>query len=124
MKKLESAYKQDVKKVSRAKRRRKGNSEPTGFIKTHPVPSKLAKFIGVDDGTVLSGPDVTKMVWSALKKKGLQYKDDGRVLRTDKETSDVFGLDKSVNDSTDHNDEKGFNFRNIQKYISFALQRE
>jgi len=124
MKKLESAYKQDVKKVSKTKRKRKGNNDPTGFIKTHPVPDKLAKYIGVDNGTELSGPDVTKKVWAAIKNKGLQYEKDGRVLRTNKETNDVFGLDNTVNKSTDHNDKDGFNFRNIQKYISYALHNK
>ena len=124
MKKLESAYKQDVKKVSKTKRKRKGNNDPTGFIKTHPVPDKLAKYIGVDSGTELSGPDVTKKVWAAIKNKGLQYEKDGRVLRTNKETNDVFGLNNTVNKSTDHNDKDGFNFRNIQKYISYALHNK
>jgi chromatin remodeling complex protein RSC6 len=121
---MESAYKQDVKKVSKTKRKRKGGGDPTGFIKTHPVPEKLAQYIGVDSGVELSGPDVTKKVWAAIKNKGLQYEKDGRVLRTDKETNDVFGLNDTVNKSTDHNDKDGFNFRNIQKYISYALHNK
>ena len=122
MKKCEAAYKHDVKKVSKSKRKRKGNTKPTGFIKTTAVPSKLAKFLDIEEGAELSGPEVTSLVWKALEAKGLQYKDDRRVFRTNKEVSDVFGVNKSVNKSTTHNDKEGFNFCNIQKYISTALQ--
>jgi hypothetical protein len=122
LKKLESAYKHDVKKVAKSKRKRKGNTIPTGFIKTTPVPAKLANFLDIDAGTELSGPEVTSLVWKALEAKGLQYKEDRRVFRTNTEVTDVFGVDKSVNKSILHNDKKGFNFCNIQKYISTALQ--
>lgn len=122
MRKVESAYRHDVKKVSKAKRKRKGNTKPTGFIKTTPVPAKLAKFLDIEEGTELSGPEVTKLVWGALEAKGLQYENDRRVFRTNKEVTDVFGVDKSVNKCTSHKDKKGFNFCNIQKYISNALQ--
>jgi len=122
LKKLESAYKHDVKKVAKTKRKRKGNTKPTGFIKTTPVPAKLAKFLDIESGTELSGPEVTSLVWKALEAKGLQYKNDRRVFRTNTEVTDVFGVDNSVNKSTTHNDKKGFNFCNIQKYISTALQ--
>lgn len=122
MKKLESAYKQDIRKVSKAKRRRKTNSEPTGFIKTTPVPKKLAKFLGVKEGDELSGPEITRRVWKTLAEKGLQYEKDKRVFRTNKEVTNVFGVDKSVNKSTTYNDENGFNFCNIQRYIAHALK--
>jgi len=94
----------------------------TGFLKTTPVPTKLAKFIGVCPNTELTGPQVTKLVWSTLVSKGLQYENDRRVFRTNEEVSDIFGVHSSANDSTTHNDINGFNFCNFQKHIKIALE--
>jgi hypothetical protein len=121
MKKLEAAYKHDVKRVSKAKRKRNANAKPTGFIKKTAVSDKLAKFLHIESGTLLSGPEITKRVWAELKSRNLQYKEDKRVLRTNKEVSEIFNIPSSVNKSTSHKDKDGFNFCNIQKYISNAL---
>lgn len=121
LKKLESTYVSDLKKAYHSKKSRKTNNKPTGFIKGVEVPKKLAKFIGVETGTVLSTPEITKKVWAELENRGLQYENDKRVFRTNKEVSDVFGVPKSVNKSFDHKDKEGFNFCNIQKYIKNAV---
>lgn len=124
VKKLENAYKHDTKKLQKRKPKRTGDHKPTGFAKQQPVPTKLAKFIGVEPGTELSGPEITKKVWTQLRERNLTYKEDKRVFRTDKVVSDVFGVKKSVNSSTSHKDKDGFNFCNLQKYISLALKAE
>ena len=121
MKKLEIAYKHDVKKASKQKKKRKLTSKATGFIKKSQVPERLAKFLHIEEGTELSGPEITKMVWAELKARNLQYDGDKRIFRTDKEVSKVFNVPDSVNQSTNHKDKGGFNFCNIQKYISYAL---
>jgi hypothetical protein len=121
LKKLESAYRYDIKKVRKHKQKRNGPHTPTGFAKPQPVPDKLAKFIGVKSGTELTGPTITSKVWTQLKERGLTYEKDKRVFRTDKEVSELFNVPSSVNKSQDHRDKKGFNFCNLQTYIANAL---
>lgn len=121
LKKLESAYRHDIKKVRKHKQKRNGPHAPTGFAKPQPVPDKLAKFIGVKSGTELTGPTITSKVWTQLKERGLTYEKDRRVFRTDKEVSELFNVPSSVNKSQDHRDKKGFNFCNLQTYIANAL---
>lgn len=122
LRKLESAYNADIKKVKKTKQKRNFPHKATGFAKAKPVPEKLAKFIGVNPGTELTGPQVTKKVWSQLKEKGLTYDKDKRVFRTNAEVSELFNVPKSVNKSTDHKDKMGFNFCNLQKFIANALK--
>lgn len=120
LRKLESAYNSDIKKIRKTRPKRNVPHKATGFAKPKPVPEKLAKFIGVDPGTELTGPQVTKKVWSQLKEKGLTYEKDMRVFRTNAEVSKLFNVPKSVNESTYHKDKAGFNFCNLQKFIANA----
>jgi len=62
-------------------------------------------------------------VWDQLKQRELFYEKDKRVFRTNKEVSELFGVNKSVNNSTDHRDKEGFNFCNLQSYIKNALNK-
>ena len=94
----------------------------TGFTKSVPVPRKLAKFLEIPEGTQLNGPEITKLVFDALKAKNLISKDDGRVFRTNKEVTDVFGVNEEANESNSHKDKYGFNFCTLQKYIANAMR--
>jgi len=123
MKKLESAHRHDVKQIYKSKNKRKTSNKQTGFIKERIIPENLAKFLHIESGTKLTGPKITKLVWEELKKRNLQYKNDKRVFRTNDEVSSVFDVKKSVNKSTSHKDKDGFNFCNIQKHISYALNQ-
>lgn len=123
LRKLESYHRQDIKKVRKHKQKRNGQHKATGFAKPQPVPEKLAKFIGVTAGTELTGPQITSAVWKQLKQRNLTYADDKRVFRTNKEVSSLFNVPSSVNNSTDHRDEHGFNFCNLQTYIAHALKQ-
>jgi len=73
---------------------------------------------------MMSGPQITSKVWGQLKERELTYTEDKRVFRTNDEISKIFGVPKSVNKSTTHNDPNGFNFCNLQRYIAHALGRE
>jgi hypothetical protein len=129
LKKLQSSHKSEVKKMSTKKSKKTETRTPTGFARLRPVTGKLATFIGVESGTELSGPEITKRVWGELKNRGLTYKGDEkkgvkgdqRVLRVDKEVSQLFNVPMSVNNSTSHKDANGFNFGNLQKYIKNAM---
>lgn len=121
LKKLDAAYRYDIKRVRKHKQKRNGAHKPTGFAKPQVVPDKLAKFIGVKPGDELTGPEITSKVWKQLKERDLTYEKDKRVFRTNKEVTALFNVPASVNDSKDHRDKEGFNFCNLQKYIANAL---
>lgn len=122
-KKLETAYNADMKRVAKTSNKKRIRTKKTGFAKPKPVPEDLAKYIGVDPGTELSGPEVTKKVWAQLRAKNLMYEKDKRVFRTDKETSKLFNVPASVNNSVNHKDKNGFNFCTLQKYITNAFNK-
>ena len=96
---------------------------PLKFSELRPVRGKFASFMGVDDGTVFTGPVITKKVWDIIQSRNLTYNKDKRVFRADEEISDIFDIPMSVNDSTSHTDRDGFNFCNLQKYIGHALRK-
>lgn len=129
IKKLQSVHKSEVKKARVKKNKRSEKHKPTGFARLRPVSGKMAEFIGVASGTEMSGPSITKQVWRVLKERGLTFKGDKangvkgdqRVLRADNEVSELFFVPMSVNNSTTHNDDKGFNFGNLQFYIKQGL---
>jgi hypothetical protein len=117
---LESAYNYDVKKVAKSTRKRT-KGKKTGFAKPKLVPDALAELIEVEQGTELTGPEVTRKVWDQLAKRGLISKDDGKLFRTDKTVSKVFNVPTSVNKINDSKDKvNGFNFYNLQKYVKNA----
>lgn len=122
LRKLESAHRAEIKSVRKHKQKRNGQHKPTGFAKPQVVPEKLAKFIGVKGGSELTGPEITSAVWKQLKARNLTFEKDKRVFRTNKEVSALFNVPATVNNSTDHRDEHGFNFCNLQTYIAHALK--
>ena len=122
MKKLKSAYDYDVKKISKLKKRR-ANVKPCGFMKDRVVPKALAKYIGVEEGVELPGKLINSKVWETIRERGLQYKKDKRVLRTDAETRKLFGLKKSVDKSTVYDDKEGFNIITLQTYLAKVLNK-
>lgn len=74
------------------------------------------KRINFNDLTALS-----KTFWTRIAEDELQYDDDKRVLRTNKEVTQIFGVPSAVNKSTNADDENGFNMRTYQTYIKYAL---
>mgnify|MGYP006414260089 CR=1 FL=1 len=124
LKKLESAYNHDIKLVKKAKRKKDESRDPTGFVAPKPVPEKFARFLEIEPGTMLSGPQITSKVWTQLKKRDLLDKEDGRVLRIDKngELAELFGITDSVNASNSYTDKSGFNFCTLQSLISKLLK--
>lgn len=133
LKKAQNLHTSELKKVKSARKsERSKNHKPTGFARLRPVTGKLAEFMGVESGTELSGPAITKKVWQELKNRNLTWKGDEkkgvkgdqRVLRVDDEVAKLFSVPKSVNNSTDHKDPQGLNFGNLQRYIKNAMEPE
>lgn len=110
-------HKQSVTNARRNTRKRRSNTQ-TGFTKPEVVPSGLAKFIGVQEGTEMPRTELTKIVYKKISDRGLFYENDKRVLRADDEILRVFNLSKKVNESTDPHDDNGLNFYNIQRHIA------
>jgi len=122
LQRLKCVHRAELKRARVKKTKRSDRHKPTGFARTRPIPEKVATFIGVEPGTELSGPEITKRVWSVLKARNLTFKDDNRVLRVDNEVSDLFFVPMSVNNSTESTDANGFNFGNLQFYIKQGLE--
>jgi DNA repair exonuclease SbcCD ATPase subunit len=75
----------------------------SGFAMTHLIPNKLAKFIGVEPGSEITGPEITKRVWNEFKNRGLIYAKDARILRVNDEISKIFNVPMSVKLWQSHN---------------------
>jgi hypothetical protein len=120
VKNLSHVYDLDIKKAN--KHKRKINPKLTGFAAANKsVNGKLAEWLHVNKGTVMSTPQIAKQFWARIKEEGLVSDENGKVFRTNKEISDIFGVNKKVNDSNDPKDKNGFNARTYQTHIAYAL---
>ena len=119
-KKLAHVYDLDIKKAN--KHKRKINPKLTGFAAANKsVNGKLAEWLHVNKGILMSTPQIAKQFWARIKEEGLVSNENGKVFRTNKEISDIFGVNKKANDSNDPNDKNGFNARTYQTHIAYAL---
>jgi hypothetical protein len=121
-KEIKTIYNQDMIKIRKIKRT-KENSSVTGFNKKFKLPDKLCELVSIQKGTEITTPEFAAMVYAELKKRGLQYTEDKRVYRADKQFLEVFNLKESVNKSTKYPDENGFNIGTMQHYISESIKR-
>ena len=119
LKKIANVHKSDIKKASMRKRR--PNAVATGFATKKVVGGELAMWLRVDSGSELTGPEISSKFWKRIKEDGLQDQENKRVLRTNTLVTEIFGVDASVNNSNDPDDENGFNMRTYQKHIAHAL---
>ena len=120
IKKLNNVHKSELKKASNRKRR--ANAKPTGFATKKEIRGKLADWLKVENGTMMTGPEISSNFWKRIREEGLQYEDNKRIFRANKEVADIFGVDmKLANKSTDPKDANGFNMRTYQTHIAHAL---
>lgn len=117
IKKLLKMHRNELRNAKKTTKKRKNNIK-TGFTKPEKVPDKLAKFLGLNLGTVLPRTNITKKVYDEIKNRGLLYEKDKRVIRADKELLKLFDLTENVNKSVDPYDKNGINFFNLQRYIA------
>jgi hypothetical protein len=96
----------------------KEEKEKDNMIK---VPLKLSTFLKIDDNTELPKKEIFQIVWNEFEKRGLIYEKNKRVLRVDNETSELFNIPMSVNNSTDHRDKHCFNYSSLQRCIMSML---
>ena len=122
IKELKTIYNQDIIKIKKIKRN-KENSSSTGFNKKFKLPNKLCELISVKKGTEISTPEFASLVYAELKKRGLQYNEDKRIYRADKQFMEIFNLKEYINKTTKFPDENGFNIGTMQYYISESIKR-
>ncbi len=120
---IRQSYQQDIIKIRKMKRQ-KENSNITGFNKKISLPDKFTELIGVDKNTEMSIPELTSKIYQELKKRNLQYENDKRIYRVDKQFMDVLSIKDTVNKSTNYPDENGFNIGTMQTYINNALKNQ
>ena len=109
--KLEKRVAKDQKAVQKrvnGKRRRTNNSaSPSGFSKPGKVSDELRTFLKLDTDELIARTEVTKRINAYCKERGLQGKEDKRILKPDKTLKTLLRLGK--------NDE--LTFFNLQKYM-------
>ena len=108
--KLEKRVAKDQKVVQKrvnGKKRRVGNSSPSGFSKPGQVSPELRSFLGLKADELIARTEVTKRINSYCKERGLQDQKDKRILKADKTLQKLLRL-KSSDELT---------FFNLQKYM-------
>lgn len=100
------------------------NVENTNMIQEEKkimIPSKLAKFLNINEKIELTKKILLQKVWQEFEKRNLIYEKNKRVLRVDAEASELFEIPISVNNSIDHRDKNGFNYSLLQKKVENML---
>jgi hypothetical protein len=110
-------YHKEIKMTKKIKPIKK-EKEKTGFTKPATVPDKLAKFVGIEVGTVMPRTELTALICKEFKKRNLYYAHDKRVIIPDNDVIMLFNLPKNAEKSTNPKDPNGLNFYNLQKYIA------
>lgn len=123
IKKMSNVHKSELRRASNKKRR--PNVKPTGFATPKMIGGRFADWLGVERGTMLTGPEISSAFWKRIKEEGLQYEDNKRIFRCNKEVAEIFNISdkemKIMNKSIDPKDENGFNMRTYQTHIARAL---
>ena len=92
---LEKAVSREMKaaaKASSKKRRNNGNRKPSGFIKPTRISDELAQFLGKTVGTEMARTDVSKEINAYIREKGLQDKENGRIIHPDSGLSKLLAI--------------------------------
>ena len=111
MKEINKVHKQVLRSETSKKSKKNKKTTPTGFIKETPVENAaFAKYLGVEKGTMMSGPAITKRLHEIFNNKQMKDEKDKRIIYPDKETRKVFLLDEGEN----------LNFNTLQSYIKQA----
>jgi len=80
---LSKSHDDEIKRVGKLKPKRKGNKDG-GFNKETPVPPKLIKYLGLEEGIELSRPKVMSLLNDKFKTDGLK---NGQITILDKNTA-------------------------------------
>ena len=100
------------------------NRARTGFAKELKINAPLAQFLNIETGSMMTTPTLSSLAWAEFRKRDLIYNNDKRILRVDKQISELFGIPMSVNDITDHRDPNGLSLFNFQRYLKNAINKQ
>lgn len=110
-KNLEKQYNKEVrlnKKLTAKKAKKKGNRQPSGFVKPTQISEELAEFLGKSKGTEMARTAVTKEINQYIRENNLQDPSNGRKINPDDALTQLLKLTKD--------DE--LTYFNLQKYMS------
>lgn len=110
-------HKKELKCAKKTKRTR-NQRDKTGFTKPEIVPDKLADFVDIKRGTMMSRTELTKLLCKEFTKRNLYYKNDKRVIIPDELVKNLFNLPNNADKSINPRDKDGLNFYNLQTYIA------
>jgi len=112
---LEKKWSKEIKSANKGKmkKRKSGNSKPSGFTKPSQITPELASFLGVDKNALVARTEVVKFIGEYVRKHKLSHPDTGRIICPDETMAKVFNVER---------DEKGkpvnITYFDLQKYIS------
>jgi chromatin remodeling complex protein RSC6 len=128
LKKVFKSYNKECKEIKKASKKNKKklyNGEkpkrpPSGFAKPTETSNVLCDFLDVEHGTLMARTEVTKRVTRYIKEAKLQVEANRRRFVPDKKLGSILGeLDsKSKGKDGKTDQEKGYTYFNLQKYLS------
>ena len=91
---LEKTIARELKSAQKSSRKKKssGNRAPSGFVKPARISDELASFLGKTAGTEMARTEVSKEINAYIREKGLQDKDNGRVIHPDTGLSKLLAI--------------------------------
>ena len=106
IKELFKLHKQELKKVDKKKKVRKGNNK-SGINKPSEVPKPIRDLLDLEEDILMARTEVTKRIYGYIKENELQDPSDKRTIVPNNDLKELFGL----------GDGEEVSFYNIQSYI-------
>ena len=105
LKKFSKSFKHDIARVT--KTRKTGNSGKGGFNKPIPVPKTLRIYLGIDEDTLMTRPQVTKLLNEKFKVEGFRSEENAKTLViSNKKAAKILGCE--LNHKIAFNEFQGF----------------
>ena len=95
-------------KFNARKNKKKGNRQPSGFVKPTKISVELADFLTKEHGTLMARTEVTKQMTEYIRTHSLQDKTNGRKILPDAKLRKLLKL----------TDKDELTYFNLQKYMS------
>jgi chromatin remodeling complex protein RSC6 len=91
---LEKTIARELKSAQKSSKKRKtsGNRAPSGFVKPTRISDELANFLGKTIGVEMARTEVSKEINAYIREKGLQDKENGRVIHPDAGLSKLLAI--------------------------------
>ena len=95
------------------------SKENQSYLITNP----LAKYIDVQNESVVNFNTIVSLVRKKLYNKGLFMQSNIYVFRVDRETHEIFDISLMVNKIEKSNDLNGFNENNLTYFVQHAINK-